>query len=286
MIGANGQLGSDLVVELNRRGWESVPLTHKEIAVEDLSSVRQALRSSRPDAVLNTAAFHIVPKCEEDPVRAYQVNALGALNVARVCDELGALSIYYSTDYVFDGSQLRPYTEEDRPNPLNVYASTKLSGEYFTLNYARKSLVLRVSGIYGRVPCRAKGANFITTMIKAAKEKPEVRVVTDEVLSPTPTAEIARRTLDVIVRGAVGLFHLVAEGQCSWYEFATVIFGALDLKTPLVPTTTKEFPSSVKRPSYSALENARLRAEGLSTMPHWKDALVAFLLKEYAPAHL
>jgi dTDP-4-dehydrorhamnose reductase len=243
--------------------------------------VRQVLRSNRPDVVLNTAAFHVVPKCEEDPVRAYQVNSLGALNVARVCNELGALAVYYSTDYVFDGGKSTPYTEDDRPNPLNVYASTKLLGETYTVNYALKALVFRVSGIYGRVPCRAKGANFVTTMMKAAKEKPQVRVVTDEVLSPTPTTEIARRSLEVIAGGYQGLFHLVSEGACSWYEFATVIFETLGLRTPLLPTTSKEFPPPVKRPSYSALENARLRSTGLPPLPHWRDALIAFLQREY-----
>jgi dTDP-4-dehydrorhamnose reductase len=277
VIGANGQLGSDLVAELTRRGVDTAALTHGEIIVEDANSVRHVLRSSKPDVVLNTAAFHVVPKCEEDPVRAYQVNSLGALNVARVCNEIGALAVYYSTDYVFDGGKSTPYTEDDRPNPLNVYASTKLLGENYTLNYALKSLVFRVSGIYGRVPCRAKGANFVTTMIKAAKEKAEVRVVTDEVLSPTPTVEIARKSLEVIAGGYQGLFHLVSEGACSWYEFARVIFETLHLSTPLLPSSVKDTPPLVKRPHYSALENKRLRECGFLPMPRWDECLIRFL---------
>jgi len=178
---------------------------------------------------------------------------------------------------VFDGKKRAPYTEEDHPNPLNVYAATKLLGEHFTLNYGDGNLVLRVCGLYGRVPCRAKGANFVTTMLKAAREKSEVRVVNDETLSPTPTREAAGKTLDLINLGARGLFHLVSEGHCSWYEFARVIFETLSLSTPLLPVPASEFPSSVKRPSYSAMENARLRSTGLPPMPDWRSSLIAFL---------
>jgi len=284
VIGANGQLGSDLMAELARQRWVAVPLTHEDIRIEEMDSVRQVLGAVKPDVVLNTAAYHVVPKCEEDPVRAHQVNALGARNIAMACGDLGARSVYYSTDYVFDGAKGKPYNESDRPNPLNVYAATKLLGEYYNLNYASKSLVLRVSGIYGRVPCRAKGGNFITTMVKAAKDKPEVRVVDDERLSPTATAAIASKTLEILRTEATGLFHVVSEGECSWYEFARVIFSTLGLHTPLRPASVKDFPSTVKRPTYSALENVCLRDCGISPMPHWKDSVITFLRNQYGAA--
>ncbi len=283
IIGANGQLGSDLVTACTAAGWTVRPLTHADIAVENADSVRNVLASLKPDVVFNTAAFHVVPKCEEDPMKAFAINALGPLHIARVCNEIGAVSVYYSTDYVFDGAKKSPYTEEDRPNPLNVYAASKLTGEYFTHNYARKGAVLRVSGIYGAVPCRAKGGNFITTMMKAAKEKPEVRVVTDEILCPTPTTAIADKSVEVVTAGVTGLFHMVVEGQVSWYDFEKVIFDTLELKTPLLQARSSDFPSGVRRPSYSSLANARLAAAGLSPMPGWREALVAFLRKEYPP---
>jgi dTDP-4-dehydrorhamnose reductase len=182
---------------------------------------------------------------------------------------------------VFDGIAREPYTEEDRPNPLNVYGGTKLLGEHFTVNYARRGAAVRVSGIYGRIPCRAKGGNFVTTMVKAAREKPRVRVVTDEVLSPTSTAAIARATAVLVETDLTGTVHMVCEDHCSWYDFARVIFSTLGLKTPLLPARSSEFPSTVRRPAFSALKNARLAGLGIFAMPHWRDALVEFLSNDY-----
>jgi dTDP-4-dehydrorhamnose reductase len=277
VIGANGQLGSDLVEVFGGSGIEVLGLTHSTLAIEAIDSVRQALAAFKPTIVLNTAAFHVVPQCEEDPARSYAVNGMGALNVAKVCEELDAMNVYFSTDYVFDGLKKKPYVEEDAPNPLNVYAATKLTGEYFTLNYGSRGVVARVSGIYGKNPCRAKGSNFITTMLRLAKEKPEVRVVNDEILTPTPTLAIAGKSLEIARHGATGLFHLSCEGDCSWYDFAGVIFEECDLSTPLSSCSVADMPPSVRRPSYSVLENKRLAATGLSPMPHWRESLVAFL---------
>ncbi len=281
IIGSNGQLGSDLVKEFTLNGNVVIPLTHSEINIEDFNSSREVLLNIKPEVILNTAAFHVVPKCEDDPVKAFQVNSFGALNLAKISDELNAVSLYYGTDYVFDGEKKLPYLESDKPNPLNVYASTKLNGEFYTLNYSENSIVLRVSGIYGEVPCRAKGGNFITTMIRVAKEKPEVKVVNDEILTPTPTKEIAKKTKEILQKKLTGLFHLTCEGQCSWYEFAHVIFSTLNLRTPLSPISLVDMPMLVKRPTYSVLKNQRLKRSGLSNMPDWKDALIAFLNKIY-----
>lgn len=277
VIGANGQLGSDIVTWWSSQGVSVVPLTHAEIAVEDAGSVRAAISAHTPDIVLTTAAFHNVPKCEEDPARSHAVNSLGTLHLARACDGVGATLVYISTDYVFDGALRRPYREVDAPNPLNVYAATKLLGEYYALNYAPRAFVLRVSGIYGRVPCRAKGGNFITTMQRAARERPEVRVVTDEILTPTPTAEIAKASLAILRDGTPGLYHVTADGECSWFEFAKVIFDTLGFRTPLVPAVVADFPSPVKRPTYSVLEKGALRAQGLPLLPHWRESLIQFL---------
>jgi dTDP-4-dehydrorhamnose reductase len=281
IIGANGQLGSDLVKEFTFSGDEVFSLTHAEINVEDINSVHKILLSIKPEIIINTAAYHVVPKCEEQPIKAYEVNSLGALNIARVGNDLNAVNLYFSTDYVFDGEKKSPYLESDKPNPLNVYASTKLTGEYFTLNYSQNGIVLRVSGIYGDVPCRAKGGNFITTMIKASKEKPEVKVVYDEILTPTPTKEIAKKTKEIVQKKITGLFHLTCEGQCSWYEFAEVIFSELKLSAPLSQISVKDMPMTVKRPTYSVLENKSAKEFGISIMPEWKEALISFLNQHY-----
>jgi len=276
VIGANGQLGTDLMEVLSPAN-NVTALNHADIEITEIDSVRSALSGIKPDIVLNTAAYHIVPEAEKFPARAFQINGIGALNLARVCQDLDTRLVHYSTDYVFDGKKQKPYTEADRPNPLSVYANTKLSGEYFALNYCDHSYVIRVSGIYGKVPCRAKGGNFITTMLKLANEKPEVRVVNDEILTPTPTYHIARNTAALKNTDAFGLYHMSCEGEVSWYEFAKVIWETLRLKTPLYPASVKDFPLVVKRPFYSVLENNNLNKLGINGMPEWKEALIEFL---------
>ncbi len=281
VIGGNGQLGSDLCAVWSSEGWSVSPLTHADISVEDFSSVSRVLTLIKPDIILNAAAYHNVPLCEADPQRAWQVNALGASNVTKVAEQIGARHFYYSTDYVFDGSKRQPYVETDRPAPLNAYGITKLAGEHFTLNGSERSCVVRVSGLYGKVPCRAKGGNFITTMIKAAKERPEVRVVDDEILTPTPTKAVAEISLDLAKLEATGVIHLSCEGSCSWYEFARLIFEIMHFSTPLVPVKSEMFPSPVKRPQYSVLENARAKGLGVRLMPRWDSGLLRFLREEF-----
>ncbi|HZH94527.1 MAG TPA: dTDP-4-dehydrorhamnose reductase, partial [Flavisolibacter sp.] len=247
VIGANGQLGSDLM-EVLSAAHEVTGLNHADIEIADIDNVKNIMSSLKPDIILNTAAYHIVPEAEKFPDKAFQINGTAVLNLAKVCADEKIRLLHYSTDYVFDGKKQSPYTENDCPNPLNVYANTKLSGEYFALNYCDNSFVVRVSGIYGKVPCRAKGGNFITTMLKLASEKPEVRVVNDEVLTPTPTGEIAKATAELIKTDAFGLYHMSCEGAVSWYEFAKTIWDTLGLKTPLYASSVKDFPLVVKRP--------------------------------------
>ncbi len=284
VVGANGQLGTDLVDALTAAGHQAIPLGHAEIEVSDRESVTAALAQCRPEAVLNTAAFHNMAECEADPARTFAVNAIGALNLARASAELGVRNVYYSTDYVFDGAKGEPYVETDRPRPLNVYGASKLAGERLTEVYAPGSLVLRVAGLYGRVPCRHKGENFITKMIGLAGKLPEVRVVTDEVLTPTPTRAIAEKTVELLATDAAGLMHLTCEGWCSWNEFARQIWDTLEIATPLGEATVADFPVPFQRPTYSVLANSRLAATGLAPMPHWREALHDFLSREHAVA--
>jgi dTDP-4-dehydrorhamnose reductase len=276
VIGANGQLGTDLLEVLSKE-HDVIGLNHADIEITEIDSVKNALSTIKPAIVLNTAAYHIVPEAEKFPAKAFQINGIGTMNLAKVCQDLDTRLVHYSTDYVFDGKKQKPYTEDDRPNPLSVYANTKLSGEYFALNYCDRSYVIRVSGIYGKIPCRAKGGNFITTMIKLANEKPEVRVVNDEILTTTPTYHIAKNTAALIGKDAFGLYHMSCEGEVSWYEFAKVIWETLQLKTSLYPASVKDFPLVVKRPFYSVLENKNLNKLGINEMPEWKEALIQFL---------
>ncbi|HUM47689.1 MAG TPA: dTDP-4-dehydrorhamnose reductase [Chitinophagales bacterium] len=283
VIGANGQLGTD-VCEVFASKHEMVPLTHQEIEIGDIDNVKKVLGEIKPDAVICTAAAHNVPKCELEPDVAFKINGIGSLNLARVSNDLGFKIVQYSTDYVFDGRKQQPYIETDAVFPQSVYAITKYAGEQFILNYSTRHFVIRVSGIYGKIPCRAKGGNFISTMVKLSNEKPEVRVVKDEILTPTPTREIAKNTLSLIESEAYDLYHMTCEGEVSWYEFARTIFDTLQLKTPLFEASVKDFPLVVKRPFYSVLENHNLKKINLNQMPHWKDALINFLRENYAVA--
>lgn len=276
VIGANGQLGSDLVQELSLE-HKVTSLIHADIEITDIDNVKKVLASIKPDILLNTAAYNRVPEAEKFPAEAFRINALGTLNLAKICQDEKIRFLHYSTDYVFDGKKLKPYTEEDIPNPLNVYGNSKLSGEYFALNYCEHSFVVRVSGIYGKVPSRSKGSNFISAILKLAAEKPEVKVVNDEVLTPTSTLSIAKNTKELIQTKAYGLYHMSCEGEVSWYEFAKTIWTELNIKTPLHPVSVKDFPQVVKRPFYSVLENHKLKTLGINKMPDWKEALLNFL---------
>lgn len=280
IIGANGQLGSDLFEVLSKQ-HNVTGLNHSDIEITDIDSVNKMLSSLQPDIFINTAAYHVVPEAEKFPDKAFAINGSAVLNLAKVCQDKKIRLVHYSTDYVFDGAKQKPYTESDRPNPLNVYANTKLAGEYFALNYCDRSFVIRVSGIYGKIPCRAKGGNFISTMLKLAKEKPEVRVVNDEVLTPTPTLEIAKNTENLINSDAYGLYHMSCEGEVSWYEFAKTIWDTLKLQTPLYSASVKDFPLVVKRPFYSVMENSNLKKIGINKMQNWKDSLEKFLENTY-----
>jgi dTDP-4-dehydrorhamnose reductase len=285
VLGASGQLGRDVAAVFAGEGHAVTGLSHEQMEVSSLESVRSALESIRPDLVVNTTAYHHVEKCESDPALAFAVNGIGARNVAQVTDALHASLIHISTDYVFDGAKRTPYTEEDAAHPLNVYGNTKLSGEHFVRSINPRHFVVRVSAIYGENPCRAKGGlNFVELMLKLSREREELRVVDDEFVSPTPTVDIAQQLLELGQSSHYGLYHATAEGSCSWYEFAAAIFDLTGTKVRLERARPGEFPAKVPRPKYSVLENAELKSLGLNVFKHWQDGLARYLAKRPAPA--
>ncbi len=285
IIGANGQLGMDIVAEFQKAGEETVGLTHSEIDISSLEATRNALGGVKPTAIVNTAAMHHVEHCERDPQRAYEVNALGARNLSIVARELDARLVHISTDYVFDGSKKRPYVESDSPAPLNVYGNTKLAGEAFIKGTAEKFFIVRSSALYGKNPCRAKGGkNFIDLMLRLAGEGNELRVVDDEVVSPTSTLELAKQIAELTRTDHYGLYHATAEGCCSWYEFAKTVFEITNTKANLKIAPPNEFPAKVPRPKYSVLENHELKKLGLNSFASWQEGLQAYLKSRDAVA--
>jgi dTDP-4-dehydrorhamnose reductase len=283
VIGADGQLGNDVVTAFAAAGDAVTPLTHADVEISSLQSVKDALTGVQPDLVVNTAAFHHVEKCEADPALAFVINGLGARNLGQVTDSLGARLVHISTDYVFDGAKQSPYAEGDPAAPLNAYGNSKLSGEFFVRCSNPRHFVVRVSAVYGKHPCRAKGGlNFIELMLKLSREREEVRVVDDEFVTPTPAIEIARQLVILGKTSDFGLYHATAEGSCTWYEFARAIFDFAGAKVRLEPARPGDFPVKVPRPKYSVLENEALKSRSLNAFSSWKHGLERYLAQRQA----
>ena len=278
VIGANGQLGCDVCIAFSSSGHQVVPLNHDTVDIADYESINGPLKKAKADVIVNTAAMHNVDSCEGSPLKAFEVNALGARNLALIANELDSTLFYLSTDYVFDGSKMKPYVETDYPIPLNVYGNSKLAGELFIRTITKKYFIVRVSGLYGANPCRAKGGNnFVKLMLKLCKERDEIRVVDDEVLTPTFTGDVARQIVAMTDMETYGLYHATAQGACSWYRFAAKIFELSGTQIKLSVAGPNEFPMKVPRPKYSVLENAALKANGMDLMPDWQDGLKQYL---------
>lgn len=277
IIGSDGQLGSDLVSAFDRH--EVVGATHADLEVTDGDQVHAFLAATRPSVVVNTAAYHRTDDCERNPATAFEVNARGPLNLARACEAVGCLLVHISTDYVFRGDKRAPYLEDDPAVPVNVYGVSKVAGELAVRAACSRHYIVRTSGLYGHAACRAKGENFVTKMLRLARSKGEVSVVTDEVLTPTWTRGLARQIASLSAGDAVpfGLVHATDEGQCSWFEFTEEIFRLVPMDVSLTPVTVTTFPSSVPRPQYSVLENAVLKKAAANLLPDWRESLRGYL---------
>ncbi len=278
VIGANGQLGTDLAQAFAGTGDTVYQLSHVDIEIAARDSIDHTLRNLQPDLIVNTAAIHNVERCEQDPEAAFLINALGPRNLAIVAKELGAILMHVSTDYVFDGTRREPYDESDVPRPLNTYGNTKLAGEYFIQSTVQRHFVLRTSALYGKHPCRGKGGlNFVDLMLKVGRERGRVRVVNSEVVTPTSTYELAHQMVVLSRSDNFGLFHATAEGSCSWYDFAREIFSVAELPVKVEIADPQEFPSKVPRPEYSVLENTALKTCGMNCLRRWQEGLREYL---------
>jgi dTDP-4-dehydrorhamnose reductase len=278
IVGANGQLGSDVARAFAENGDTVLALNHHDIEISDIDSVARTLRTLEPELVVNTAAMHHVERCEQDSMGAFSINAIGPRNLAMVAQDLDAIVMQISTDYVFDGAKREPYQEGDTPRPLNAYGNTKLAGEHFVRCTAERHIVLRTSGLYGKHRCRGKGGlNFVDLMLKLGGERGKVRVVNNEEVTPTSTYELAQQMVLLSRSDNVGLFHATAEGSCTWYDFAREIFKIAGLPVRVEVADPQDFPSKVPRPRYSVLENAALKATGTNCFRPWQEGLRQYL---------
>jgi len=278
VIGANGQLGSDLCRLIAPS--ELVALSHSEIEVTSVDSVWQALKQYEPEVVINTAAFVRVDECERRVDECFLVNALGARNVAVAAQRLGAKAVYVSTDYVFGGENEKrtvPYTEFDSVVPVNTLGKSKAAGENFVRDLCSRYFVIRASGMFGTAGSSGKGGNFIEAILRLAQERAELRVVNDQVFSPTYTKDLAGKIIELVATEYYGVFHITNRGSCSWYEFAREILNFMGVKTPVIPITSDQYPQEARRPSFSVLDNYHLRLVGMDNMRHWQEALKDYL---------
>jgi dTDP-4-dehydrorhamnose reductase len=280
VLGAKGQLGTDLISQFADTNTECVGLSHEDLDVTEANRVNDVLASHKPDVVINTTAFHLVDLCEDEPEKTLLVNAGGARNVGIACRDLGAKCVYLSSDYVFGGEQNTPYTEADTPNPLSVYGVGKYSSELMTRATLERHFIVRSTGLYGMSPAQTgKGGNFVETVLRFVSNDKPMNVVSDQYMTPTATTDLAAKIIELIGTDHFGLYHMTNTDSCSWFEFAQAINELSGLGGNIGSTTSAEFAAKAPRPAYSVLDNEQMRNVGISEMRSWRDALADHMTK-------
>lgn len=276
LTGAGGQLAEDLRRTLTQD--EITAVSHAELEIGDRAAVELLVTRVRPDCIFNTAAFNLVDACEDRPDEAFRTNTLGPLHLAHAAQQARAVLVHFSTNYVFDGAKRTPYVETDMPRPLSLYGMSKLGGEWAVQNYCEEHFVIRTAALYGLAGKGSKQGNFVERMIRQAEAGRPVRVVNDQIVSPTFTRDLAEQVARLIRTRHFGLYHLVNAGECSWYEFALEAFRLGGIAAEVSAVSSAELGAKARRPAYSALENAALRAIGLPNFRPWQAALAEYML--------
>ncbi len=280
ITGSSGQLGLELQNKL-KDTYQLIITSRNDLDITDSHQVAEFIRFSNPDIIINCAAYTAVDLCEQHEEEAYKVNAIGPKNLALAASKIGSKLVHVSTDYVFDGEgnkdnneTIRPYYETDITNPQSAYGRTKLQGEKFVIQNSNKYFIIRTAWLYG------EGKNFVRTMINLSKTNAEVKVVNDQIGSPTSTAELANMIENLIETEEYGIYHGTCEGYCSWYDLTCEIYRLLNINTKVIPVTTDEFPRPARRPKYSVLKNKKLNELGLYKFKTWQEAIKIYLEKE------
>lgn len=277
IFGSAGQLGMELQREFDQRGYEVRGWDRQGVDITDVAAVENAVASFDPEVVINSAAYNQVDVAEQEPVAAFQVNALAVRNIALACRQSGARLVHFSTDYVFDGETTRPYTESDPTHPMGAYAVSKLAGELYAQAYLKSPLIIRTSGVFGPCGLRTNRGNFIELMLRMAAGGQTIRVVEDHVASPTYAPALAQRTADLVEGGIAGVIHAGGGTSISWYEYAKLIFDAAGITPVLRPTNEREYRTAAHRPKFSALSNQRMESFGIRPMPPLAEAIRTYL---------
>lgn len=263
VTGANGQLGYDVIKQLNSIGIDYLGTDRESLDITSEEQVKRVISDYSPDAVIHCAAYTAVDKAEDEKEFCFSVNVLGTKYVAEDCKEINAKMVYISTDYVFDGEGNRPFEVTDKPNPINYYGQTKYEGEVEVQKILDKYFVVRISWVF-----RSNGNNFVKTMLRLGKERDEISVVADQIGSPTYTYDLAKFLIEIIRTDKFGVYHATNEGYCSWYEFACEIFKQAGVVVKVNPIKTEDYPTKARRP-----KNSRLYKSPLIELENWEDAL-------------
>ena len=277
VIGATGQLGTDLVRTFDQPG-ELVPLSTRDVDIRDADRTRSILEALRPTCVINTAAYNLVDRAEDDGPGAFALNAEAVGTLAAFCQAVGARLVHFSTDYVFDGGKRTPYLETDPPTPISVYGQSKLAGERLALERCERAVIFRVCGLFGLAGFQGKGkGNFVETMLRLAREGRALRVVSDQVLCPSYTLDLAKKFWRVLPKATHPIYHLTNAGQVSWYEFARRALELAGASADLAPVTAAQYGARARRPAYSVLAHANLAELGEDDLRPWEPALAAYV---------
>lgn len=273
ITGANGQLGREIQKQFVGKDVELILTDVKELDITDVIAVNKFINENKPNIIINCAAHTQVDKCEEQLDLAYKINAIGPKNLAAAAFNIGAEIVQVSTDYVFDGEGTAHLTEFDKTNPQTVYGRTKLDGEEFVKTLNPKHYIVRTAWLYG------DGNNFVKTMINLSKTNKELKVVSDQIGTPTSTVDLAKVIIKLLEEKNYGLFHCTCKGVCSWYDFAKEIFKLQNIDIKVIPCTTDEFPRPAKRPKYSVLRNYMLEITTGDITREWQESLKEYLLQ-------
>lgn len=275
LTGSEGQLGTDIRRANAAAGAHEIVAHDLDLDITDRQAVAGRVSDIAPDIVINAAAYTNVDGAEADELNAYRVNALGPQNLALACQGAGIPLLHVSTDFVFSGEASVPYTEFDRPDPRGVYGRSKYAGEQYVTGLLDRYYLCRTSWLYG-----VAGPNFVKTMLKAGRERDEVRVVDDQEGSPTFSLDLASKVLEIVETGAYGVYHLSNEGSITWNRFTRDIFEIAGIETPVLPISTAELARPAPRPRYSTMRGLALELAGLAPMRPYREALAEFILDD------
>ena len=273
VTGVKGQLGYDVVNELEKRGHTAIGVDIEDLDITDAAAVDKMITEAAPEAVIHCAAWTAVDAAEDNEEKCRQVNVNGTENIAKVCKKLNCKMMYISTDYVFDGKGTRPWEPDDPvTTPLNVYGQTKYEGELAVRNNVEKFFIVRIAWVFG------KGKNFIKTMLNLAKTHDHLTVVNDQYGTPTYTYDLARLLVDMIETDKYGNYHATNEGgYITWYDFACEIFRQAGIDIEVEPVNSAQYAAKAKRPENSRMNKQKLVDNGFEPLPDWKDALKRYL---------